>query len=57
MIDWEKVDDEAESIGLTQKCVCGHIRKEHLLFWGVCRPGFVCNAECLEFKELENVTK
>lgn len=31
-------------------CECGHKRIQHIYGEGACRPGFVCEKECKEFK-------
>jgi dCMP deaminase len=36
-------------MALTDRCVCGHVRDDHIYYVGACRPGFVCPAECTEF--------
>lgn len=37
-----------------EKCAtCGHDRRQHIYEEGACRPGFICDAHCEEFKAVE----
>lgn len=38
----------AESRGYPP-CVCGHKKEQHIYYEGACRPGFVCERECLMY--------